>query len=274
MQMDGQGIDPARHQRLDHRVDRLGAARGDQGAVEQQRRHRRAGCPAAAQFVERRRTIVRPIEPGFQQRCGFPPVCRPQPGQCGAIGQQLPGILDAAMMQIKADPLAGFGIDSGQGDPVRILLLLQQHRQRHAARLADAMDLLQPIGPIAASADQADADEAGPFDHLLDIEVDRQRMFEAQQIGQPQAGRSRRPRRRCAGQAGEIGIRGRQHHQVAGRLFEIDGVLAVGDLARGGVEKMHYTSAIAASMAGRSRPLRPITTSAPRGASAPQGRSK
>ena len=77
----------------------------------------------------------------------------------------------------------------------------------------------------------------------IDIQVDRHVMFELQEIPEAEARHpvagpfpGRRQRRK-------LGIGGRQHDDVAGRLAEIDGFRPVGDDSRRCREKMHVSPA-------------------------------
>ena len=56
----------------------------------------------------------------------------------------------------------------------------------------------------------------------LDINVDRHGMFQLQEIGEPQRGRTRAGAGLRGGKGGKLGIRRRQHHDVARRLAQID----------------------------------------------------
>ena len=105
-----------------------------------------------------------------------------------------------------------------------------------------AGDLLQPIRPVAAAAEQAQDHQARLGDHLLDIEIDRHRVAELEQVGEPQARRVRRAAGLGRGQAGELGIGRREKDDVARALREVDRLAGI--VRRGGprVEQMHDAS--------------------------------
>ena len=110
----------------------------------------------------------------------------------------------------------------GQGAPAlefRIgLVVARKHGEGNAARAAGAHHLLQAIGPVAAPAEQANDDEAGPADHLLDVQVDRHRMAQLKEVGEAQARCALPPSGLGGGEAGELGIGRREDHDVARRL--------------------------------------------------------
>ena len=57
-----------------------------------------------------------------------------------------------------------------------------EDRQRDALLPGEGLDLLQPVAPIGAAADQPDQDALCAGQRLLDIGVDRQRMLERGQV--------------------------------------------------------------------------------------------
>src|SRR4029077_9047734 len=104
-------------------------------------------------------------------------------------------------------------------------------------------------------------------------------VLEAQQVRKPQRrlrGIANDQRLLRGREARELGVGGAQHHDLGRRLAEIDRLGSVRGLAGSSGQEVHWPYAsIAAAMALRSRPLRPITTSRLwRGSPASQGRSK
>ena len=102
------------------------------------------------------------------------------------------------------------------------LIVARQDGERDGAGAAGRNDLLHAVRPVAAPAEQAQDDQARPPDHLLGVQVDRQRMAELQEVGQAQARSARRPPGLRRGEAGELGIRRRQDDDVARGLAEVD----------------------------------------------------
>ena len=106
----------------------------------------------------------------------------------GGVGEELTRVVETAVDQVLPEPVTGHG---GQGAPapqlqVR-LIVAWQHGELNVAGAADRNDLLQTVGPVAAAAEQAQYHQARAADHLLDIQVDRHRMAELQEIGEAQA---------------------------------------------------------------------------------------
>jgi hypothetical protein len=102
-----------------------------------------------------------------------------------------------------------------------------QHRQRDPPRPRQRLDLLQPIGPVGPPADQPDHDPLRAFtprQRSLDIGIDRQRMRERGQIGEPQR-RQRAPVRRRTPPPGreraEIPVRKGQDDKIRRALRQI-----------------------------------------------------
>ena len=99
-----------------------------------------------------------------------------------------------------------------------------QHRQRDALAPRQRLDLLDAVLPIGDAADQADQDARRALQRLLDIGIDRQRMFQRRQIGQAQAGQRRSalarpmPARR---KGAEIAVGEGQHHQIGRALAQV-----------------------------------------------------
>ncbi len=111
-------------------------------------------------------------------------------------------------------------------------------------------DLLDPVGPVASTPEQADHDKIGLRHDLLDIKIDREVVAEAEKVGEAQARpavarcgiRRGKSGPRC-GEAGDLGVGRRQHDDLAGALAEIDGGGAVVDTAWPGCEQMHGSAA-------------------------------
>ena len=92
----------------------------------------------------------------------------------------------------------------------------------NAAGAAGRRHLLQAVGPVAAAAEEAQDDQARPRHDPLDVQVDRHRMTQLEQVRQTQGGRVRRPPGLRRSQAGELGVGRRQDDDVARRLGEVD----------------------------------------------------
>ena len=97
-----------------------------------------------------------------------------------------------------------------------------QDGQRYAAPPGKILHLRQPIGPVAFAADQPDQDRLCPRERLVNISIDRQRVTQGHEIGQPRAGqRSCRPRP-ARRESPQIAVGKGQHHQIGGGLPDIE----------------------------------------------------
>ncbi len=219
---DRQRIETGAIERFDQGVDRREIARLNQGAVEHQGGRGSAGLPASLQIVEGRTADARPVQPGAEQRRGLVPWLLAAE-QTRRIGQKLRGVIEAAMDAVLPEAMAGLGRQSGPGGKLGVRLIVARQRGEQASACATRRrHLLEAIGPVAAAAQEAEHDQLRPGDHPLDIEVDRERMAELEQIGEAEAGRALRPAGFGRREAGELGIGRRQDDDVAWRLAEID----------------------------------------------------
>ena len=78
------------------------------------------------------------------------------------------------------------------------------------------------------------------------MEVDRERVAQPLQVGEAQAGEALRQPGACGGEAGELGVGGREDDDVAGGLAEIDRLLDVLRPRRDRAQEMHGRAAQAA----------------------------
>ncbi len=217
----------------DQGVDRGEVGGLDQSAVEHDGGGGALRSPVALELAEVGLGGARPVEAGMEQGRGLAPgLAAPEQGR--GIGEQLLGIGEAALDAVAPKPLAGV---LRQGAPAGQLgigpVIAGQAGQLNAARPAGAGDLLDAVAPIGAAAKQAEDDQAGVAQHALDIEIDRERMGEAQEIGEAERGRVGGAVGLGLGQAGQLGVGGREIEDVARALAEIDGLAVVvgGDLA-------------------------------------------
>ena len=146
------------------------------------------------------------------------------------------------MQQEIPEPPVRLGVDGGVRGQLRVgLIVAGQQRERRAGARAGLDDLLDSIGPVGLPAEQAHDDEPGLRDDLLAIEIDRGVVRELHEVGETHGGKrlAERPARRR--QRGELGVGGRQDDDVTRGLTEVDGLGAVGDDTRLGLEKVHWS---------------------------------
>ncbi len=215
-----------RLQRSGERVDGLGVPGLDQRPIEDERGVGPRG---------RRRVAV---EARWQKRRGLLPGPRGRGDGGGEPGEQMARVVRPAVHEVEPEPASG--LDRG-GRPVGEIgigaVVARQERQGDAPRPADGGEALDPVRPVAATAEEPDDDIAGVRHDPLGVEVDRVGMVELEKVGQAQA-RCRGAERAMPGlEHGELGLGGREDDQIGGRLGEIDRLAAVG-VDGGGVQQM------------------------------------
>ena len=149
------------------------------------------------------------------------------------------GVLRPALDQVAPESAAFLDRRGGTGFDCRIPAVFPGHdHQQRSAAAGERPQAIGAVRPVPDPSHQADDDEARAGQRLLDIEIDRKRMGELHQIGETQARRPAGPRgRRRKGR--ELAVGRRQEHDLAGRLVEVDGDVAVVDARGVAGEKMH-----------------------------------
>jgi len=189
-----------------------------------------------------------------------------------AIGEEGGGILRAAGDQVLAQPLAVRGRDGRARGEIGVWLgVARKHAEHDAAFACHGLDLVDTVAPVGRTAQHAQHDQPCMGEGLLDVEIDRERMLQLQQVGKAE-------REGCrvmgAGQRGELAVGGGKDDDVGGGLCEIDGFGSAVNHARCRGEEVHQPRSMAA-IASRSMCFSPITTSSvPRLSPAFHGRSK
>ncbi len=96
-------------------------------------------------------------------------------------------VVDPAMQEIAVQQVERVG---GQGGEPRQLgvgaVVAGEQCERGAVGLGGDDQLLDPVRPVAAPAQQPDDHQPGMGQGLLDIEVDRERMLQLEQVGEPE----------------------------------------------------------------------------------------
>ena len=240
-----------------HRSEALGLERGDQrfdgggagafegGAVEEDRD---MGGLAAGRQTERGADgglvgdalawipEAEAGEGGRRQICQYGPL--PRQGQAMERTQDGVGIGGAAGNEelVQTGPVIGVDAGARLQDGIGIGVAGQQD-QRDAAIGAEGGQLVDAILKIGGATDEAEDDEPGMGDGLLEPQIDREIVGKAQRIGQaqfvltgPVGG---------GGQHGQFAIGRAGKDQRAGALVEIDGFALLLDGTGLGREKVH-----------------------------------
>ncbi len=219
---DRQRVQPFVAERLDQRIDHLQVTCLDQSPIEHQSRDRSVRLPMPLHPLEIRLRQAWPVQAGAHQWRRLAPGLIAAK-QRGGVGEKLTRVVETAVHQVLPEPVTGLSRQGAPAPQLRVgLIVAWQHGELYAAGTTDRNDLLQTVGPVAATAEQAQYHQVRAADHLLDIQVDRHRMAELQEIGEAQARAIGRPSGLGCRETGQLGVSGRQEHDVAGRLTEVD----------------------------------------------------
>ena len=273
---EGQRIDAFRLQTRNQSLNRLGLATLHQRTIEDNCRNGRILDPAAADEIERNHRLARPPKTRFQQRGCFGWLFAAV-DQRSTIIEEGAHIGSAALDQIVPQRVTVGARNCREPiQPVVGLVVAGKHCNLDAIVHGAGMKRFQPIGPISLAADNANDNQLCMTRRPFDISINRHGMGEAQKTGKPQAwpaGIGAMHLRKT----GELRIRSGKEQNIARRLAEIDGLIAVADRSFLGKQKMHYKTAsfTALVIASSSISCRPMTTRrVERASSLPHGRSK
>src|SRR5581483_3057672 len=131
----------------------------------------------------------------------------------------------------------------------------------------------EPVRPVGLTTDQAHQNAARLRQRALDIGIDRERMTQFREIGEPQRWQAVATAVPASRKGREIGIREREHHEIGRVLADVPwrrGLFQTAALAEDDVHQTPNPALIAVSLIS---PCSPITTSFDCLALAPQGLS-
>ncbi len=207
----------------DQPVDRIGVGGREKGAIERHQYDRRA----FGGEVE----IGRLDHPGawnikavaFQRGAMERRDRRQARGQRELCQGGARGIGSAAVAE-RLQPAQRRGRQVRGGVETRIgPAVARNDRQRNSLCRRQRADLLDAVAPILDPAEQANQNAARSRQRLLDVEIDRERMGQAAQIGKTQARQRLPPGAPRCGESAEITVGKRQHDEVRRGLAEILG---------------------------------------------------
>ena len=189
--------------------------------------------------LERHGPLARPIVAGVRQdlgRGGFGPAA----DGVGHAHERPVAILRAALDEVAPDQPAGFDRQGRIGleavIPAGIAGNDGELRTAGAGERAQAVDA---VGPVAGAAHHAHHDQRGAAQRLVDVEIDGERMGKLHEIGEAEARRVIAAPGRGGGKRRELAVGSGEDDDVAGRLGEIDGNLAIVDPPRLAGEEVH-----------------------------------
>ena len=151
---------------------------------------------------------------------------------------------------------------------VAVVAFAGQQRELDAAFPGHRAQPVAAIAPPIVPAEDAHQDDAGMARHLVDPQIDRHRMAQVAQRGEPHVRHRAGLRLPGSREAGEVAVGEGKRHHLGRRLAEIDRFGQIFQRRGGGGEEVHGQPASIVSMAPRLMPLRPITTSRLRRSSA------
>src|SRR5208282_2059062 len=198
----------------------------------------------------------------------------------GERGEARRHVLRPAFVEIAPDPVNRVARERGRFVEARVTApVAGQERQLDAGPARERRQFVDAVAPIVRAAEHASDHEPGARADALEIEVDRERMAERRERGNPK----RRPRLPGgligARERVEIAVGKREEHHVGRSLAEIDRFDCLVERPDLDARNVHgfkvYQAPSAAATASRSTPRWAITTRRlSRGSAAPQGRSK
>ena len=256
-----QRVDGSEVRRLDVRAVKDDGSGG--GAVDPPRDH----------VIEAARAEFRVVEAGPGERSRLPPLGR-MPDEIGRKRKEVAGVRRPPVHAVLPEAMGALGRHGAEGSEPGVRLVVTRKEgegdRRGPARLHD---LLDPVRPVAGAAEHPRDDELRARDHRLDVEIHRHRVAELHEVREPEgrevvAQAGARPR-----EARELGVRGREEHEVARGLAEIDRLGLVDRRSRFRAQQVHRCARSApptgpaqparsiSRMRGSSSPVSPITTS-------------
>ena len=264
------GIEPLLSQRRYQRINRPGVGRCQIGAIISHQRMR----PSIRRRQRRQRALRR--------------VVKTHVGDFG-LAEHGPGIKTGSQRQLRnrdlrrhraagvakrAQPPQGRDRYGRERIEPRVAAAIgRQYGKRDAAPLRELMQRVDTVGPIGFAADQANENAADLRQRALDISIDRERMAQRDQVGEPQRRQAFPPAPPAACECREVAVGKREHHEIGRILTEIDGcrgLLQAMALAEDDVHQTPNPTLIACSSIS---PCSPITTSLDCRGAAPHGLS-
>ena len=213
-------------QRLDHAVHRMQPRALHQSAVKDQRHHGRALGPVCPCCLQIGHASAGPVDPRPQQRCGGGGFVGAVQHGAG-VGQKSAGVGRPALDHIGPERIVILARDRGQAPQVGVgFVIAGQGDKGHARVMQMGGVLLQPVFPVPRPAQHAGDHQFGFGRAGLDMQIDRHRVLQVGQIGQPQGGGIGHFRAGL-GQGGQFCIGGGYKHHIGRSLAKVDGFLAV-----------------------------------------------
>ena len=144
-------------------------------------------------------------------------------GVAGEPAQQRAQVFAPALAEI-AEQCVEFVGRQGRGcrKPLVVPILARQQRECDAMAARHRCELVDAVAPPVDAAEKPHQDYFGAAADALDPDVNRHRMAEVAQVGKPQARQEVALDRPCCRKRRKIAVGKGQHHDIAGRLAEID----------------------------------------------------
>ena len=237
---DGERVQALAQERLDHAVDRVETCALHQCPVEDEGDDGRLRHPHLADGGEVRDARAGPVDSRTQERAGGGRFLAPVEHRAG-IGEEVGRVLRPALDEIGPERGVVFIGHRGERGEFGVgLVVAGKKRERHARLGHVGRVLLGPVAPVAGAAEHSGDHQTGLLRAGVDVQVHRHRVIEMREVREPQGGRGVHFRARL-GKGGKLGIGGGDEHHVGRRLAQIDGILAIVDLAGGRGEEVHQS---------------------------------
>ena len=214
---------------MDHCIDRRQITRLQQGPVKDNGGHRRAFHPVGSNRRQIGCIHAGPVDSGPQQRTRWRRGLGPVDDVARSV-KEAERIVRPASVKISSKRAACVGIKSRKIVQLRVGTgVARKEGHRNPAGLCLGAKLLHAIGPVGAAAEEPDDNKPRAGNRVGDVLVDRERMAEAEVIGNPDfrhipfclpAGHRGR-------QEADLGISRCQDDDIARRLAEIDCLVGI-----------------------------------------------
>ena len=271
IERDGQRVQSLGLQGSRHRIEHRRVARLQVRAVENQRHHRRTVAPARAQVVDASHRAARAESHAGHMQCDLRQAARRLRRVAVAQAmesdgaQELQRIGRAARTRVLPQLPSDRRWQRAAREQVFVLLqVAREDGELLPLAARELLDLLQAIRPGRLGAQVVDDHDPRVLQHLVDVQVERSRLAQVLQVGEPQrrvARVARGERGAGRGEQRQRGVGRAQHHDVARRLVEPGDDAVVFDEASGlGAQQVH------GGPARRLRPSRRARLAAPRAA--------
>jgi hypothetical protein len=162
---------------------------------------------------------VEPMHPMHGDRLGGEAIVGREPSEMGHEREPAADIDRSAFGKKLIEPGERRAVHSRElGEPRVVAAIAGQERERNAGGAGGMGQFLGAVAPIIEPAKEANYHTTRMRNHLLDIEIDRHRVAELDQIGEPQRGTVTARGSPGRGGRAEVAVGEREQHEIGARL--------------------------------------------------------